>query len=25
VLRETLVGNWEELEAIGHFTNPELR
>lgn len=27
VLRETLVGDspWEELETIGHFTNPALR
>lgn len=25
VLRETLAGEWEELETIGHFTNPELR
>jgi hypothetical protein len=25
VLRETLVGDFEELETIGHFTNPELR
>ncbi|SEV99249.1 hypothetical protein SAMN05216285_1602 [Natrinema salifodinae] len=25
VLRETLTGDWEELETIGHFTNPSLR
>jgi hypothetical protein len=25
VLRETLVGEWEGLETIGHFTNSELR
>ncbi|WP_436910654.1 DUF6176 family protein [Halosimplex marinum] len=25
VLRETLVGDWEPLETIGHFTNPDLR
>ena len=25
VLRETLTGGWEELETIGHFTNPSLR
>jgi hypothetical protein len=25
VLRETLVGDWVELETIGHLTNPELR
>ena len=25
VLRETLSGDWEELDIIGHFTNPSLR
>lgn len=25
VLRETLTGDWETLETIGHFTNPSLR
>lgn len=25
VLRETLTGDWEELETIGHFPNPSLR
>jgi len=25
VLRETLAGGWEELEKVGHFTNPSLR
>lgn len=25
VLGETLAGDWEELETIGHFTNPSLR
>lgn len=25
VLRETLSSEWEELETIGHFTNPSLR
>jgi len=25
VLRETLAGDWESLEPIGHFTNPSLR
>lgn len=25
VLRETLAGEWEALEPIGHFTNPHLR
>jgi len=25
VLRETLDGDWGELETIGHFTNSELR
>jgi hypothetical protein len=25
VLRETLTGDWEKLETIGHFTNPSRR
>lgn len=25
VLNECLTGEWEELETIGHFTNPSLR
>jgi hypothetical protein len=25
VLRDTLAGEWEELDTIGHFTNPSLR
>lgn len=25
VLRETLAGDWEELETVGHFTNSSLR
>lgn len=25
VLRDTLVREWEELDTIGHFTNPSLR
>ncbi|MFP9193960.1 DUF6176 family protein [Natrialbaceae archaeon A-CW1-1] len=25
VLRDTLVGEWEELDTIGHFTNPSIR
>lgn len=25
VLQETLTGDWEQLETIGHFTNPSLR
>ncbi|GAA0241889.1 DUF6176 family protein [Haladaptatus pallidirubidus] len=25
LLRETLTGEWEELETVGHFTNPFLR
>lgn len=25
VLRDALAGDWEELETIGHFTNPHLR
>jgi len=25
VLQDTLTGDWETLETIGHFTNPSLR
>lgn len=25
VLRDSLIGDWETLETIGHFTNPSLR
>ena len=25
VLQETLAGEWEELDTIGHFVNPSLR
>ncbi|MCU4800745.1 DUF6176 family protein [Halobacteria archaeon HArc-gm2] len=25
ILRKTLAGEWEELETVGHFTNPSLR
>jgi len=25
VLKDTLTGDWEALETIGHFTNPSLR
>ncbi|ELZ04016.1 DUF6176 family protein [Natrialba asiatica] len=25
MLRDTLTGDWETLETIGHFTNPSLR
>lgn len=25
VLRDTLAGDWEALETLGHFTNPSLR